>query len=117
MNYKQREVVLIPFPYTDQTQSKKRPALVVSANWYNSKRRDLILVPITGKIRNSPERDEVVIGDSLINQAGLIKVSTCKCGRPVTMDQALVTKVIGTIPEGFFKTVLNKLIAAVSDHP
>jgi len=36
------DVVLVPFPFTDQTTTKKRPAIVVSSNGYNSARPDVI---------------------------------------------------------------------------
>ena len=32
------DVVLVPFPFTDQTASKKRPAVVVSADAYHQRR-------------------------------------------------------------------------------
>jgi mRNA-degrading endonuclease toxin of MazEF toxin-antitoxin module len=32
--YKFGDVILVPFPFTDQTTSKKRPAVVVSTNAY-----------------------------------------------------------------------------------
>jgi mRNA interferase MazF len=35
-------VVLVPFPFTDQTASKKRPAVVVSADAYHQRRPDVI---------------------------------------------------------------------------
>ncbi len=31
------DVVLVPFPFTDQTASKKRPAVVVSADAYHQR--------------------------------------------------------------------------------
>ncbi|MEH2305953.1 hypothetical protein [Nostoc sp.] len=31
-NYEFGDVVLVPFPFTDQTTTKKRPAVVVSSN-------------------------------------------------------------------------------------
>ena len=36
------DVVLVPFPFTDQSGSKKRPAVVVSSAAYNAARLDLI---------------------------------------------------------------------------
>ncbi len=34
--YSQRDVVLIPIPYTDLSSHKKRPVVIVSNNQYNS---------------------------------------------------------------------------------
>ena len=45
--YKQGDIVLIPFPFTDLSRAKKRPALVVSADWYNTSRQDFVLAAIT----------------------------------------------------------------------
>jgi len=45
------EVVLVPFPFTDQSGAKKRPAVIVSSNHYNASRRDLIIMAITSQVR------------------------------------------------------------------
>jgi len=44
-------VVLTPFPFTDQSGVKKRPAVTVSSNLYHAGRRDLIILAITSQIR------------------------------------------------------------------
>ena len=41
------DVVLVPFPFTDQSGTKKRPAVVVSIAGYNSSRRDIVIMAIT----------------------------------------------------------------------
>ena len=37
------DVVLVPFPFTDQTGAKKRPAVVVSSSAYSTARRDSLV--------------------------------------------------------------------------
>lgn len=41
MNYRFGAVVLVPFPFTDQSASKQRPAVVVSSAAYHASRADL----------------------------------------------------------------------------
>ena len=48
--YKHGDVVLVPFPFSDQTITKKRPAVVISSNAYNEVSSDLIIIAITSKI-------------------------------------------------------------------
>jgi mRNA interferase MazF len=41
------DVILVPFPFTDQSSSKKRPAVVISTDRYNAQRPDFIIMAIT----------------------------------------------------------------------
>jgi mRNA interferase MazF len=88
------EVVLVPFPFTNQETSKKRPAAVVSSAAYNASRPDLIVMAITSQIR--PSRG---FGETWINAwraAGLLKPSVIK---PVlaTLEQRLVLRSLGSL--------------------
>ena len=74
--YRFGDVVLVPFPFTDQTATKKRPAVIVSSNEYNGVRPDAILMAITGHLSPYSRIGEVVIVDW--KEAGLIKASTIK---------------------------------------
>ena len=71
------DVVLVPFPFTDQTASKKRPAVVVSADAYHQRRPDVIVMAVTSQIlRPTGALGEVLIGDW--QGAGLPKASLIK---------------------------------------
>jgi mRNA interferase MazF len=48
--YKFGDIILVPFPFTDQTSTKKRPAVVISSEEYNSSRADLIIMAITSRL-------------------------------------------------------------------
>lgn len=41
------DIVLVPFPFTDQTGTKKRPAVIISSAACNQARRDLVIMAIT----------------------------------------------------------------------
>lgn len=45
------DVVLVPFPFTDQSGTKKRPAVIISSSGYNAGRRDLVIMAITSQVR------------------------------------------------------------------
>ncbi|WP_223300805.1 type II toxin-antitoxin system PemK/MazF family toxin [Oscillatoria nigro-viridis] len=43
------DVVLVPFPFTDQTTNKKRPAVVISFDVYNAEYPERLLMGILKK--------------------------------------------------------------------
>lgn len=53
------DVVLVPFPFTSQTASEKRPAVVISNAAYNRAKPDLVVMAITSQFRPSPVLGEV----------------------------------------------------------
>ena len=91
------DVVLVPFPFTDQTGTKRRPAVVVSSHGYNSNRRDIVILAITSQVRLPLGYGEAVIEDW--QGAGLLKQSAIK---PVitTVEQTLVLRMMGHLSAG-----------------
>ena len=49
--YNRGNVILVPFPFSDQSTTKKRPAIIVSSDTYNSVSQDIVIMAITGQIR------------------------------------------------------------------
>ncbi len=88
------DVVLVPFPFSDQAGLKKRPAVVISGHEYNAQGIDFIILAITSRLREPPKLGEMVIRDW--QEAGLIKPSALK---PVfaTIEQRLVIRVMGSL--------------------
>ena len=76
MPYDVGDVVLVPFSFTDQTASKRRPALVVSGRPYNAAEPDVVLMPVTSQLR-AAELD-VPVADC--QSAGSLKPSAVKTG-------------------------------------
>jgi mRNA interferase MazF len=101
------QIVLVPFPFTNQSGTKKRPAAIVSTAGYNTSRRDLIIMAITSQVRQPVGFGEAVIADW--ESAGLLKPSVTK---PVlaTIEQGLVLRTLGTLSESDLRA-LRKVIA------
>ena len=70
------DVVLVPFPFTNQSALKQRPAVVVSRTAYNTSKPDVILMAITSQFRPSVALGEVWLNDW--QAAGLLKPSAIK---------------------------------------
>jgi mRNA interferase MazF len=86
------DVVLVSFPFTDQTDQKKRPAVVVSSAAYHRERSDLILMAVSSQIRPPS-----TFGERLVSgwkEAGLLRPSVLK---PVlfTVERNLVLRKLG----------------------
>jgi mRNA interferase MazF len=88
------DVVLVPFPFTDQSTIKKRPAVVVSSAAYHRQRPDLILMAITSQFRPAATVGEVAVQHW--QSAGLIKPSVLK---PLitTVERGLVIRTMGKL--------------------
>jgi mRNA interferase MazF len=97
MNYRFGDVALVAFPFTDQSASKQRPAVVVSSVAYQRARPDLVIMAVTSQLRSAAAFGEVALQDW--QAAGLIKPSVVK---PViaTVEQRLVRKSLGTLSSG-----------------
>jgi len=88
------DIILVPFPFTDQTNTKKRPAVVVSSQKYNIGRADLIIMAITSRLHQMGKPGESLVNDW--QKAGLIKLSVFK---PIlaTIENTLVLKQLGSL--------------------
>ncbi|WP_319422132.1 type II toxin-antitoxin system PemK/MazF family toxin [Pleurocapsa sp. FMAR1] len=97
MTYKQYYVVVVPFPFTDGTATKKRPALVISdATAFNKSIKKSVMAMIT-TASHSPWALDVPISD--LKSAGLKAKSIVRM-KLFTLDDALVIKKIGKLATG-----------------
>lgn len=108
--YKQGEVLLIPFPFTDLTSTKKRPALVISADWFNTSHSDAVCLAITSQDPGAVSRDECQVPTHDLLVAGLLTPSKVKAGKIFTIHESLVVKKLGRLPDRTLRVVIQKFI-------
>jgi mRNA interferase MazF len=99
-------IVLVPFPFTDQTATKKRPAIVVSSEAYHRDRRDVIVMAVTSQLRAGSGIGECTVDGW--RSAGLLMPSVVK---PIlaTIDRELVLRRLGALPSGDRTAILRSL--------
>lgn len=113
--YRRGQVVLVPFPFTDSDGRKKRPALVVSADWYNESRDVCILTAITSSVRELDRYDtELLIKGNELLSAGLLKESMVKAGLLFTMDHERIVKPLGRLSGAMVGRVLEQVLRVFS---
>lgn len=91
MNYLKGDIILLPYPFTDLTTKKVRPAIVVGAT--GNKYADIFIVPLTSRIKNL-EVGEFVPGKW--KEAGLNVPSAVKRGC-VLIDKDIIISKVGTL--------------------
>ncbi len=94
MTFKAFDVVVVPFPFTDRTTTKRRPALVISnENKFNKKVGQSVLAMITSA-NNSDWPLDTTIQD--LDAAGLPSSSVVRM-KLFTLDDRLVLRKAGQL--------------------
>jgi mRNA interferase MazF len=88
------DVVLVPFPFTSQAVTKRRPAVVVSSPTYNARRPDVVVMAVSSQVRTPLGFAETAIASW--KNAGLIAPSVVK-PLVATMEKGLILKVLGRL--------------------
>jgi mRNA interferase MazF len=106
MTYESFDVVVVPFPFTDSSRSKRRPALVLSQKTdFGSVIEHSVLAMITSK-KNEPWPLDVVIKDK--KQSGLTAPSVVRM-KLFTLDNRFILRKIGRLSKSDQKQVKESL--------
>lgn len=102
------EVVVMPFPFSDLSGSKLRPALVLA----DLSGDDIILCQITSQM--SPKDIHVIGLDSKDFQKGALKVaSNIRPNRIFTADKNIIQKSVGIVTLTIFENVIDEIVSII----
>jgi mRNA interferase MazF len=111
--YRQRDVLLTKFPFSDLQRFKVRPVLVLSNDADNRRFADLVICAITSALRPHPYAAKVGSQDL---EEGLLKVeSQVRADTITSLEQQIVLKRIGRLRKETYRGVIaliQKLIHA-----
>ena len=105
MIYKKYSIVTVPFPFTEKFLNKKRPALIVSDEKYQSVTNHCILCMITSAKHTSWNNDIPIINT---RDTGLSKPSKIRF-KVFSLPIDLIIETIGVLNEIEILTVKNNL--------
>jgi mRNA interferase MazF len=106
---KQGIIVLTPFPFTDLSTSKRRPAIILSAD--NEKKTDVVVAYISSKITDHLTETDYLLRstDKNFSDTGLLKDSVFKLNKLVTVDKSLFTGELGFVSKEILDELLFRL--------
>jgi mRNA interferase MazF len=108
--YDPGDIVIVPFPYSDQITIERRPALVVSSSQFNSATPDVVLCGITSRLSDGTHR--VSISDADLTQGRLVRPGQVVVSRIAVFLQTGIIKRCGTLNQtkmGEVKVELSRL--------
>jgi mRNA interferase MazF len=101
------DVVVVPFPFSDLSQSKRRPALVIS----KLEGDDVILCQITSQ--SIKDNYAVPIDDENFETGGLKQPSNIRPNRIFTADSNIVLYKVGSVTKGKLDEIVEKLVEII----
>ena len=103
----QRDIILVPFPYSDMSQVKKRPSIIVSNHYYNSKNMDVICCAVTSNPKNYDKSVEIVNED--LDNGELKYDSRVKPTKISTLDKRIIIKKLAQLNIAKSKEIVENL--------
>jgi len=103
------DVVVLPFPFSDLSSSKKRPALVTAVLENN----EIILCQITSQARL--DKYSIILLSNDFKRGGLNLTSVVRPNRIFTVEKSIVLYRIGSVNQKKLNEVLDKIISIFKD--
>jgi mRNA interferase MazF len=108
--YNQRDIVLVPFPFSDLSGHKVRPVLILSKDTYNQHSADVVVCGLTTNLRPAPYAILIDVTD--VEAPGTLRhKSKIKADTIASLEQSILIKPIARLKFSIFQNV----IAAIED--
>ena len=103
------DIVLLNYPFTDDSSAKVRPALVVSADQFN-RGEDVVIVPISSVPQHGDEYAHPIENTAAhFRETGLRQSSFVKWTKPLTVSRGLLQRRLGRLPEAPLAEIRTKI--------
>lgn len=110
---RQRDIYLVPIPFSDLSAVKRRPVLVISHDRYNEDHPDCLVMAITSKL-NSRHKYSLLFSNEDLSEGLLPRKSQIRADKVYSVHQKILMRRFGTLSELAYTKVtalLQELIA------
>jgi mRNA interferase MazF len=116
MNVKRGDIVLIDWPFSGGSGSKRRPALVVQNDPDNARLTNVIVAMHTSLTRRAavPTQMLIEVTSAEGKASGLRRDSVVNCANRFTVEQSKIIFAIGTLPPSLMQQVDQCLKVALA---
>lgn len=109
--YKQGDILIVPFPFSDLSGTKQRPVLVLSKEEYNATSLDVVTCGITSNLHE--RHYGVIIMQEDIIEGKIPKISIIKVDKLFTLEKTIVKKRVGRIRKETWEKVKKKFLELI----
>jgi len=107
IRYNQGDIVIIPFPFSDLSSIKQRPAIIVSKNEDNAVQDDIIVAGITSSLRDT--KHSIKIYNDHLEEGFIPKISLIKIDKLFTLDKRTAIKRVAKVKKDILEKVMAEL--------
>ncbi|MBN1366124.1 MAG: type II toxin-antitoxin system PemK/MazF family toxin [Syntrophaceae bacterium] len=104
------DIIVIPFPFSDLSHSKRRPAIIVSVLPGN----DLILCQITSQ--NIRDAFSISLNNDDFVDGSLKQPSNIRPNRIFTADKSIILYKIGSVTKSKITSVIDKIFEILNNY-
>lgn len=99
------QVIVVPFPFSDLSAQKYRPALILA----DAGRGDWVLCQITSNPFSDP--DAIALDENAFSQGSLQRTSYARPGKLFTANDSLFVAQVGALNSAIFQRVRDAVVA------
>ena len=107
MIFQQKELVLLPYPFTNQGGSKVRPAIIVSNDNFNKRCEDCVMIPLTTIIKDEPF--SLIITQDNLESGKLLKQSRIRIDKIFTIKKDIIIMKIGKVNDKTLEKIRSEI--------
>ena len=108
----QRDLLLVPFPFSDQSGRKVRPVIVISNNDFNKDSDDIIVVGVTSNILK--DKYTISLTNNNLDEGKLFTKCSIKIENLLKLDKELIIKKIGKVNKETLKNIIDKIFTIIN---